>query len=440
MIAFVLTAALATTPITLEQVREQARRNTQALLAELEAARAGENIRTARSAVYPQLSLNAGVGGAYRGPQKQFFTAPVPQADGTIAYVPGSRDVPGASNGNFDLSFTVSQLIYDGGRWWTRIAQAGAQEEAARGQYQEQQLASEFEGVRRFYELFRAQQRQTVLEANERRSQDQVARAEGLFEVGRTSKVDLLSARVNLGNDRISVLQQRSRIVVAQAELASWLLHPATEELQAVAPAMGAELSSPRFDAALDAARKSRPLYQSLDAQVRSANLAITLARADYFPRVNAQVTAGRSGPTADPFFTDPARQNFVSGGVNLRWDLFNGFATDAQTAVAEAQRRTAEVNLAQALVELEADLKRAIVNVDVQQEATKIAKANRELAAESLLVAEGRFAQGAGSTLEVRDAQLKLTQAELTLLETQIDVEIARANLQRVLGGGVTQ
>ena len=41
----------------------------------------------------------------------------------------------------------------------------------------------------------------------------------------------------------------------------------------------------------------------------------------------------------------------------------------------------------------------------------------------------------GAGSTLEVRDAQLSLTRAELSLLENRIDVEVARYALERAAG-----
>ena len=59
----------------------------------------------------------------------------------------------------------------------------------------------------------------------------------------------------------------------------------------------------------------------------------------------------------------------------------------------------------------------------------------NREAAVQSLALADERFKAGAGSTLEVRDAQLKLTQAELALLGNRVDVEIARFALMRAMG-----
>ena len=67
-----------------------------------------------------------------------------------------------------------------------------------------------------------------------------------------------------------------------------------------------------------------------------------------------------------------------------------------------------------------------------------EITRRNVTIATDALALAEERFKAGAGSTLEVRDAQLKLTQAELQHLQNRIDVEIARAALERVLGTGV--
>ena len=41
---------------------------------------------------------------------------------------------------------------------------------------------------------------------------------------------------------------------------------------------------------------------------------------------------------------------------------------------------------------------------------------------------------------MEVRDAQLKLAQAELAAVQSRIDLEIARAALERAVGGGALE
>ena len=419
-----VSAAVAASPITLQEVRSRSRENVQAMLAELDRARAGENVAGAKAAILPQVNVGGVVAGRGEGPKYQFnpFTGQVTPLDLTVGY------------SNFDLNLSVQQLLYDGGRWWSRLAQAGAQEEAAVGQLREQRNGSEFEGVRRFYELLRAQERARVLLANEERSRDQVARADALFQSGRTGRVEVLSARVNAGQDRISTLQHRARITSAQADLSAWLALGAGEELLAV--------GTPPEEGPGDAlalwvaqALERRPLLQVLAAQVRGAEQAVEVARADYLPAVSAVVALGRTAPVPGPFFLEPTRQNYLNGGLNLRWNLFAGHATDAAVRAAEAGVRTARLNLEQARREVEADVRRALAAWVAQHEAAEVARENLAFAAEALEVARGRFSGGEGATLDVRDAQLKLAQAELQWLEARIDAALARANLERISG-----
>lgn len=437
-------AIAAAAPISLGEVRQESRANAQALFAALEQERAEQQVRVARSAILPQLTLNGTVGGALFGPQRTFSTVPEVDETGSVTgFTQRSVDVnTTATRASFELSATVGQLLYDGGRWWNQIAQAGALAEAEAGQAQEQRLASEFEGVRRFFELYRAQEVRNLFEANVKRSEAQVERAQALFEAGRGQRVDVFSARVNLGNDRLEVVRQAARIAAAQGDLAVWIARPGTQALVASAPD---SLDRPAgFEATLEEAvklaRGQRPLLRSITGRLRAAELATDIARSDYLPRVTAQVTGGRQGPAADPFFTDPARQNFVQGGVNLRWDLFSGFATAAAVQQAEIARRRAELEVAQAERELEAEIRRAVVLFQTNQEAVEISRLNMETARQGLELAETRFQAGAGSTLEVRDAQLKLNQAELQLLQNRIDVEVARAALERAVGRGVAE
>ncbi|HZA49820.1 MAG TPA: TolC family protein, partial [Myxococcaceae bacterium] len=86
---------------------------------------AAEQVRLSRADVLPRVSLGAGTFGVY-----------------------DTRDLP-QTLGSFSLSATVSQLVYDGGRWWNQIAQSDALADAQADQAAEQRLASELEGVRR---------------------------------------------------------------------------------------------------------------------------------------------------------------------------------------------------------------------------------------------------------------------------------------------------
>ena len=436
MNALLLLTVLATTPVTLQQVRELSRRNTPALLSQLDYQRAVEQTRISRSAIFPQITAAADVSEIWYG--KQQYTQPVIDPD-TGQFSIQTREQRSTQQGRHDASITLTQLFFDGGKWWSQIAQSGAQEDAAAGQFLEQQMTSELEGVRRFYVLYGAQRALDVFLDTVKRSKDQLDRAKALYEAGRGSKSDAIQAQVNLGNDQIAAVKQRATIASAQSDLAVWLAFPGSEDLVAQDPGTinGQPGPTPPLEDVEQAARERRPLLKALTKQIQAAQAATRVANGAFWPRIFGQGTYLRSGSSLDPVFTDIRLQNQWTIALGLRWELFTGFSTAAASAQAGYSEVTAKLNFEDAQRQIQGDLRRNLRNVEVQTEAAKIAAANRSAAADGLVLAQERFTAGLANTLEVRDAQLKLTQADLSLLQTGIDLEVAREALWRTVGGG---
>lgn len=422
--ALLIAAALASVPITLEEVRAAGRQNVEALRAELDAQKAAAGKRLSISPILPQVGMQTGLGYTATGPQEQYNP-----------YTQASTDVPGAGRGSYTLSLTLTQLFYDGGKWWNEIIRAGAADEAARGQLAEQRLASQFEAERRFWELLRAQAARDVLVASVQRSQAQLERAKGLYQAGRAQRRDALDAEINVGSDQVSVLRQEDGIARARNELLKWIARP-DALVEAVDPRAPQRHDEPRPDELLERARARRPLLAALKAREKVAEQAIEVAWAGYLPRVSGSVGYQRNAPGADPFFTDPTKQHAFNLGLNLQWDIFSGFATTAQVESARQDLKVAQLNAEAAERELAGDLSLAQAVLERARRILEIARANEALARQSLEMAEERYAAGASTSLEVRDAQVKLTQVELQALQGRIDVEVARASLWRLAGG----
>ncbi|HZI14121.1 MAG TPA: TolC family protein [Myxococcus sp.] len=439
MNAFIAAALLAsapasssTVPISLEEARTQGRQNTNALQALLDVQVAEEDVRLSRSALLPQLSLGVSAGKVWYGRRQSFELVPV-QGGG---FEQREVETPSTDTENYDLGLSLSQIIYDRARF-KQLEQSGVLRDAQQSQAQEEADTSELEAIRRFFTLFRTQATLQVLEATVKRSEQQLERARALFQAGRVGKNEEISALVNLGNDRITFTETLAQLVSDQGNLAVWLARPGTEPLQAADPGVLTQepAPAPAMDTALAEARERRPLLKALQLQIRSAELSRAIARADYVPRLSARGDYSRGGPSAELVFTEARLQSVFTAGISLSWNLFNGFNTAAQARRAEAGIRRAQLILAQSAREIEAEVRRAHRTLEAQLEAARLAADNREAATQGLRLAEERFRAGAGSTLEVRDAQLSLTRAELNLLENRIDVEIARFTLMRAMG-----
>jgi outer membrane protein TolC len=429
-------AALASTPLTVEEVRAGARLQLDALKAELDVAKAEQASRISVSSVLPQVNLSLGVTGKYTAPQ--FGTQTVfDTTKGNFSQQTGFSDP--FSVGNLSLNLTVTQLLYDGGKWWNQIAQSGAQETAAKGQFQEQQLASELEAVRRFYELLKAQVSLQVLEATVTRSRQQADRAQALYEAGRGPRSGVFDALTNVGNDEINVVRQRQKIVQARLALLQWLAR-GDQDVEAIPPAgLNSPVTLPELALALEQARTSRPLIRALAETTRAADLGVAIGWSNHLPQVSLNGGYSRNSLTSKPdLFVDSARQFVVSGGATLSLNLFSGFLYDAQLKQAQVELTRAQASQRQQLLDLEAELRRTHDAARVEREVLGLSERQLQVAEEQLRLEEERFSAGAGSTLEVRNAQVKFTQAQLAVLTGRADVAVARAALERTVGGVV--
>jgi outer membrane protein TolC len=437
LLSLVVAGQLAATPITLEEVREASRQQLDAIRARLDVQRAESNSKSARGVIFPQVDMNLGTGITFVGKLKSYQTVPVtdPATNQIIGFQQQVVDTDPVDQGRFSMGVSVNQLLYDGGRWWSRISQAGSQEEAARGQLEEQQLSSELEAVRRFYELVKAQLTLKVFVETVDRSRQQVDRANALYEAGRGPRSSWYDARTNLANDEINVVRQRQRIAQARLQLLQWIGRP-DADVVAVTPEDMGQLP-PAFDTAkaLEAARTKRPLFRSLAANVRASELGITIARADYFPRISLNANYSRGSPNIE-FFVDPLRQHQLSLGANLTWNLFSGFQHVANEERARADLAQSTAVERQSILDLEAEIVRANDAYASEVEVLSIADRNLSVAKEQTALEEERFVAGAGSSLEVRNAQIKYTQSQLSVLQGKADVATARAALERAVGG----
>jgi outer membrane protein TolC len=425
-------------PITLDEaLAAAARQNLEVQVARVQRDTSRADKMASYAGVLPRLDLDA-TWSRTRSGQRQLEREFVLDT-GQAFRVVGAR-----STSQYQLGLRLEQTLFDGLRAWHQIGKAQADLDAAERGFGEAALATAFEVTRRFYEVVKAERSLTVLEETVRLSEEVFRRSEALFTAGRAPKSDTYAARVNLGNDRINVEGQRARVAQARADLSVALGRPAQPPLQAVPPAdldrgLPAGGEPPEADALMAKARASRPFLSQRQAQVASAEEGVRLARGEWWPTLNASVRYGREGSELTGeygVYGDPSLQYAVSGQLILRWNLFDGQRTRANQQKAALSRERAQLEAGQAEQQVSGEIARTREAVVALTRAASLAQDNLAAAEQGVRLAKDRFDAGAAQQLEVRDALLKLTQARLSLLNTRIDLAVARADLSRAIGG----
>jgi len=433
-----LAAPALAAPLTLDDALAEAARGSPDLaVARADADAAGADRTTAWAGVLPRLDLQAAFGHSFTG-RKSTPGLTLNPITNQVMFTRAASDTEAYSAG-----LQLTQAVFDW-RAFRQIDEASWSARASARQYDEAALTLAFTVTQRFYDLVRAERSLAVLEKTAARSEELVGRADALFAAGRAPKSDTWSARASLAQDRIAVEAQRIQVEAARTALAQALGRSDGEGLEVVAPAAldapglpSAE--APPLEALLARARARRPALAAQRALVAASQAGVGTAQAGWLPSLSAQASYTREGATfagGGGVYADPSRDYTATAQLILTWNLFAGRSTEAGVQHAEATLARARAN--------EGKVDQSILKevADARARATTLAREvalsaqSVEVARQALALAGERLQAGLASQLELRDASLKLTQAELSLAQTRIDHAVAVADLARAVGG----
>lgn len=121
--------------------------------------------------------------------------------------------------------------------------------------------------------------------------------------------------------------------------------------------------------------------------------------------------------------------------GANFVYDLFGILRTPHRVRQAVAARDAAKAAERKALLEVEFDVRNAILDGEESDARHEVAFQTVELAEESLRLVEAEYAEGAATITKLLDAELSLTQARTRLSATAHDRALARIALAHAVG-----
>jgi len=331
---------------------------------------------------------------------------------------------------SFNDQVGLSQLLWDFGATHSRYRAAQASAQAASETERATLLAVEYT-VRQTYFDARAN-RALVRVADEtlqnlQKHQEQI---EGFVKAGTRPEIDLVQARTDTANARVQLINaqnawETSRVLLNQ----SMGITGSTDYDLADDPAPAVPGEDGAGDPLYQEAEAARPEMASLDAQVRAGQATLRSFNAQYLPSLSGNLGFTQGGTPVNHMGWN------ASAGVTLSWNLFEGGLTKEQAHEAEA-------NIASSVAQLELLRQQIRVDVDAARLAVRAARESSSASQEALVnarerlrLAEQRYQVGVGSSIELGDAQVALTQAAAQLVQADDKLAVARAQLLRALG-----
>jgi outer membrane protein TolC len=218
--------------------------------------------------------------------------------------------------------------------------------------------------------------------------------------------------------------------------------------LAALAPCAAAAQSTPAaappsltVEQAVAIARENNPDLLSTANDLRTARYAVRAARADFIPGASASTSfgytaAGQQRIGAQSFGQGPA---YLSSDYQLGLNYEMSGSKLLQPAVARAQQHATVQRIAGADASLVGQVVQQYLSVLQAQE--QVSQAEREVGrtAEHQRLAQARLDVGAGTALDLRQAEVAKGQADVKLLQQRANLSGQRMRLAQVMGVPMT-
>ncbi len=359
--------------------------------------------------------------------------------EGDFLYAPASGYDPALTNlGEARSQIVARQPLLDGGARRAAVADAEAGIAAAGARYRIAEKDLDLEVRGRFAEMLEAQAEVEIRRGGIERLTTYRTSLRSRQAAGQAVAADLLKTDVRVAAEQASVLEAERRVEEARIALNDLLGR------DPVAPLEIAPLPPPEAAPARESpeAWTGPPEVAEAQAEARSADARLKIARAERRPQLFVQADAGLWGSdtshwipadlqAADPsatFWDRIRRDAGYSFSLNFSWPVWDLGAMRARQTLAETALRQARQRLEVARREARLQWEQAEATLRNLSRQIALLTAAVPDAHDSYLEAESRYRGGAAPALEVLDAYSSWVETQVRLADAVARFHIARA------------
>ena len=346
-----------------------------------------------------------------------------------------------STTSNFNAGLNASMTLFDGFNRQAQVGQATSRSVATEQNAVRTRQTTVFQVESTYLNVLRNNELVKVTDENLKRDNRQLERITESARVGAAAQADVYRQQSTVAADEFLLIQAQSTFDKSRADLVDLIGLDVAGDYTFNDPTISLTVSQGELDstAALfanyrDLQQRSlaaRPDYRSAQESFNAAQSGVTSAKSNYWPSVSASAGYGLS---SNEFSTLKENRN-LNWGLSIRWTLFDGFNTNAGVQSAVASRRIAEIGLTQTERDINAQLKKALLDFEAARKQYEVSQKGLKSATEDRKIAEEKYNLGAGTLLDLLTANAGLVQAQVNLVNSVYNYITAKKNVDYTIG-----
>ena len=329
----------------------------------------------------------------------------------------------------FSNALTLNWTVWAGNKIESQVSQAKLALDSSKWGIAAARQTLKYNATDAYFKLMAARNAVKLSEESVERLEKYLQDVQVQYRVGVVAKVDVLRSEVSLAQARQTLIEARNAYDLAMSNLNNIIGLPLTTNI-----GIKGDLTYEKYEQPLtvceDTALRQRPeIFQYTDA-VKSAQEAITIARAGYLPTVTATAQAAWY---KDQF---PGGQNYNwTIYLTTNWNILDSGLTAGNLKKAVETHKKAQEQLRQTVDSVRLDVRSTYLSLQSFDQSIQTSKASVGLAEEDYRIKVIRYRAGVGTNLDVLDAQVALTTAKNNYLLAMYNYNNYRAKLDKSMG-----
>ena len=345
-----------------------------------------------------------------------------------------SKGIEVGRDNNWSLGFNASMPLVNASLWKS-LSISALDVELSVEQARSSKISMVNQVKKSFYGVLLANDSYRVFKDSYDNAMENYLDIKKKYEQGTVAEYDLIRADVTVKNSEPNMLQALNSLTLAKWQLKALLGMDLETEIDCEGTLVDYETELFADFLSTDTTLSENTDLKQIDLQAEQLKKTLMMQKFDYLPTLSLTGLYQWTSMNNDFKFKNYQWNPYSMIGVTLTVPIFSGgskYHKIKQTQVSmqqmDLQREDTKRNLQLSIKQYMDNMNTCIKKFDAAQKGVE--QANR-----GYLIAQKRYDTGAGTLLEMNDAELALTQSKLNFNQSIYDYMVAKSDLEKVLG-----
>jgi outer membrane protein TolC len=290
---------------------------------------------------------------------------------------------------------------------------------------------------RAYFEIQLAHEQLRIARADEEFNREQLEFVQKQKEAEKAIESDVLNFELRYEAAKADVVNANGRIKTGRIVLAELMgmkdaQLPESMSIPQLSAESSSDLSTPETMSWLTLAVQQRPDLQFERSLHKQRGELVRAGQALYLPNISIQGSYGFDHSSNVAYSSDDQSS---AVGIELAWQLFTGGLRHSQVARLMADEREQEDRLRAKLLNIQSEVRQALVQVEIAQEQVRLQRKNIERAEKNRKLVQQAYRAGKVGIVRLNESQTDLIRTQANLAMARVQLKLAWTDLNASAG-----